>query len=99
MYTNYYRKYVAEGRCTKCGMSLPEGFEYRDCDRCRERDKLQRRRRRMEERERREAEEREANKKPGPTLDELSRLAKERGISYGQLVSEMEGKRHRTKED
>lgn len=90
---NYYQKYVAEGRCTKCGMRLPEGFEYRDCDQCRERDKLQRRRRRIEERERREAEERKANKKPGLTLDELSRMAKERGISYGQLVSEMEGKR------
>lgn len=92
---SYYRKYIAEGKCTSCGVKLPEGFKYRECDPCRERENMKRRRRRIES-ERRES---ERPKEQISELDKLSRMARERGISYGQLVCELEGKRHRTKED
>ena len=85
MSTNYYRKYAAEGRCVKCGAYLPEGFKYKECDRCRENKNLSRRRRCAERNARKEAEKRNAGKKIY-TLDEVSRMARDRGISYGQMV-------------
>lgn len=48
MATNYYRKYVEEGRCARCGAYLPKGFEYKECDPCRERENILARRRRRE---------------------------------------------------
>lgn len=91
MATNYYRKYLAEGRCTKCGGYLPEGYRYKECDHCRELKKVLRKRKKAEADARREAEER--SKKQLYTLDELSHMARERGISYGQLVCELDGSR------
>ena len=92
MATNYYRKYLAEGRCTKCGGYLPEGYEFKECDCCREYKKVLRKRKKAEADARKEAG-KKAAKKPGYTLDELSRMARERGISYGQLVCELDGSR------
>ena len=86
MAKNYYRKYVAEGRCAKCGMYLPEGFKYRECDQCRENKNLSRKRKTAEKNARIEVEKRNAGRKQTYTLDEVSRMANERGISYGQMV-------------
>lgn len=85
MATNYYRKYLAEGRCTKCG-------GYKECDHCRDLKKMRRKRKKAEADAREEAE-KKAAKKSGYTLDELSRMARERGISYGRLVCELDGSR------
>ncbi len=90
MATNYYQKYLAEGRCTKCGGYLPEGYEYKECDHCRD---LKRMRRKKAEADARKEAGGKAAKKSGYTLDELSRMARERGISYGQLVCELDGSR------
>lgn len=92
MATNYYQKYLAEGRCTKCGGKLPEGYEYKECDHCRNLKKMRRKRKKAEADAREEAE-KKAAKKSGYTLDELSRMARERGISYGRLVCELDGSR------
>lgn len=82
MATNYYRKYVEEGRCARCGAYLPKGFEYKECDPCRERENILARRRRRENSKKTT----EPTKKRGYTLEEVSRMAVERGISYGQMV-------------
>lgn len=92
---SYYRKYIAEGKCTSCGVKLPEGFKYRECDPCRERENTMRRRRRQEDARRAV----EGVREPNSELDRLSRMAKERGISYGQLVCQMEAKRQRVEKD
>lgn len=98
MATNYYRKYLAEGRCTKCGGYLPKGYEYKECDHCRELKKMLRKRKKAEADARKETE-KKAAKKSSYTLDELSRMARERGISYGQLVCEMDGSRPGAEKD
>lgn len=60
MATNYYQKYLAEGRCTKCGGCLPEGYEYKECNHCRDLKKMRRKRKKAEEDARKEAEKKEA---------------------------------------
>lgn len=97
MATNYYRKYLEEGRCTKCGGYMPPEYKYKECERCRAYKKLLRKRKKAEADARREAEER--SKKSVYTLDELSRMARERGISYGQLVCELDGSRSGAEKD
>lgn len=75
MATNYYQKYLAEGRCTKCGGCLPEGYEYKECNHCRDLKKMRRKRKKAEEDARKEAEKKEAKK---------TRLYFGRAIPYGK---------------
>ena len=75
MATNYYQKYLAEGRCTKCGGYLPEGYEYKECDHCRELKKMRRKRKKAEADAREEAEKKAAKK---------TRLYFGRTIPYGK---------------
>ena len=82
MANKYYQKYSQEGRCTRCGIYLPKGFEYKECDQCRERENILARKRRRENAKKAV----EPVKKQGYSLEEVSRMAKERGISYGQMV-------------
>lgn len=98
MATKYYRKYLEEGRCTMCGGYLPEGYRNKECDHCRELKKVRRKRKKAEADARKEAG-KKAAEKPGYTLDELSRMARERGISYGQLVCELDGSRSGAEKD
>lgn len=86
MAIDYHKKYAAEGRCDRCGEYLPEGFRYRECDYCREQRRESKKRKRAEEKARMEAEQRNKGKKQTLSLEAVSRMAAERGISYGQMV-------------
>ena len=80
MYENY-KKYIEEGKCVSCGRRLTEGYAYRRCEECRKAMKL-----REKDRKEKEKAKTELTKKRGYTLEEVSRMAVERGISYGQMV-------------
>lgn len=85
MRKNYRLEYEETKCCTRCGKALAEWETRKQCDVCREykRMKVQRRKRREDEQNK--------EKKEGYTLDQLAIMARERGISYGQLVQELEG--------
>lgn len=84
-----YMKYKSMGLCVKCGSIVADGQIY--CIGCREKRSIQRKREReMKKRERELAKNPKINKKPMLSLEEVNRMAKERGVSYGQMVTLLE---------
>lgn len=77
MTSEEYRKLKAAGRCPRCGIKLPEGYEFVKCVDCREEEHIQKRERREEDRAR--------HKASSESLDSMSILAKAKGVSYGKL--------------
>ena len=83
-YSKYYYMHKAKGECVECGAVLPPRWGWVMCVNCR--------RKRMApvnvKRDEQEEEELEVIKYEPTTLDEMSKEAKERGISYGKLQQE-----------
>lgn len=84
-----YWRYKSMGLCVKCGSIVAD--ERRLCIGCREKKSRQRKRaREREKRERELAMNPQSIKKPMLSLEEVNRMAMERGISYGQMVTLLE---------
>jgi hypothetical protein len=68
------RQLIAEHCCTNCGASIDIDDNHRKCAECREQQKIKRHR-----------------KKCGSSeLDRLAIISRERGVSYGILVAQLE---------
>lgn len=77
-----YMKYKSMGLCVKCGSIVAD--ERTLCIGCREKKSKQRKRAREL------AKNPQIIKKPMLSLEEVNRMAMERGISYGQMVTLLE---------
>lgn len=80
-----YWRYKSMGLCVKCGSIVADEQIY--CIGCREKRSIRRKR----ERElAKRAKNPQSIKKPMLSLEEVNRMAMERGISYGQMVTLLE---------
>ena len=85
-----YRKYKSLGLCVKCGAIPLEGHTM--CQRRNDRDHgRDMARREKEKEERRINADRSQRKRPKLTLEEINRMAKDSGVSYGTMVQILEG--------
>lgn len=77
-----YWRYKSMGLCVKCGSIVADKQTL--CIGCREKRSIRRKR------ERELAKKPQSIKKPMLSLEEVNRMAMERGISYGQMVTLLE---------
>lgn len=77
-----YWRYKSMGLCVKCGSIVAD--ERTLCIGCREKKRMRMKRLREG------AKNPQINKKPMLSLEEVNRMAMERGISYGQMVTLLE---------
>ena len=85
-----YHRLKALGLCTQCGTPVLTGE--RLCNECRAKYNKVREEERMRNQSLWKEEKPKPKKKTGYTLDELVIMARKEGISYGQLVTRLEGR-------